>query len=158
MLTPRETPITPGDAAPDFTLQDQHRKDWRLSEHVKAGDVVLAFFPLAFTGVCGTEMKCITDELAAWQKKGATVVGVSCDSFAALKAWADQMGLRHTLLSDIHREVCRGYGLYWKDLNVSQRATVVIGKSASGAGKVTWVQAREPGKAMAWDEVLSHVG
>jgi peroxiredoxin len=157
MLTPREKPIAAGETAPDFTLTDQARKEWRLSEHVKKGDVVLAFFPLAFTGVCGTEMKCITDELASWQNKGATVVGVSCDSFAVLKAWADQMGLKQTLLSDIHREVCRGYGLYWKDLNVSQRATVVIGKSASGAGTVKWVQTREPSKAMTWDEVLAHV-
>lgn len=157
MLTPREKPISAGEVAPDFTLQDQNRKEWRLSDAVKQGDVVLAFFPLAFTGVCGTEMKCITDELESWRKKGATVVGVSCDSFAVLKAWADQMGLKQTLLSDINREVCRGYGLYWKDLNVSQRATVVIGKSASGAGKVTWAQTREPSKAMTWDEVLAHV-
>lgn len=156
-LTPREKPITAGEAAPDFTLKDQNRSDWRLADAVKKGDVVLAFFPLAFTGVCGKEMKCITDELASWQKKGAIVVGISCDSFAVLKAWADQMGLKHTLLADMHRDVCRAYGLYWKDLNVSTRATVVIGKSASGEGRVKWIQTREPSKAMTWDEVLAHV-
>ncbi|MCC6659340.1 MAG: redoxin domain-containing protein [Phycisphaerales bacterium] len=156
-LIPREKPITAGEAAPEFTLKDQNRGDWHLADAVKKGDVVLAFFPLAFTGVCGTEMKCITDELASWQKKGAIVVGISCDSFAVLKAWADQMGLRHTLLADMHRDVCRAYGLYWKDLNVSTRATVVIGKSASGEGRVKWIQTREPGKAMTWDEVLAHV-
>lgn len=154
-LTPRDKVIATGQIAPNFTLKDQNRNDWTLSEQLKKGDVVLCFFPLAFTGVCGTEMKCVNDEIATWQKKGAQVVGISCDSFASLKAWADQMGLKQTLLADMHREVCRAYGLFWKELNVSSRGTVVIGKSADGIGKVKWVQAREPGKAMNWEEVLT---
>ncbi|MBX3376591.1 MAG: redoxin domain-containing protein [Phycisphaeraceae bacterium] len=155
MLTPRDQVIAVGQVAPNFTLKDQNRNDWTLADHVKKGDVVLCFFPLAFTGVCGTEMKCVNDEIDQWQKKGAQVVGISCDSFATLKAWADQLGLKQTLLADMHREVCRAYGLYWKDLNVSSRGTVVIGKSPDGAGKVKWVQSREPGKAMNWEEVLT---
>jgi peroxiredoxin len=156
-LKPRPTPIAVGETAPDFTLKDQGRADWKLSEAVKQGDVVLCFFPLAFTGVCGTEMKCINDEIAGWQQKGAQVVGISCDSFATLKAWADQMGLKQTLLADMHRAVCKAYGLYWADLNVSSRGTVVIGQSPTGQGKVRWVQAREPGKAMNFDEVLAQL-
>lgn len=155
MLTARTRPLAVGDTAPDFTLPDQGRKDWTLADAVRKGDVVLCFFPLAFTGVCSTEMKCVNDEMAAWQKKGATVIGISCDSFAALKAWADQMGLKQTLLSDIHRRVCRAYGLYWADLNVAQRGTVVVGRSADGQGKVKWTQSREPGKAMNWEEVVA---
>lgn len=154
-LTPRDKVVAPGQIAPDFTLKDQHRNDWKLSEHVKKGDVVLCFFPLAFTGVCGTEMKCVNDEIDQWQKKGAQVVGISCDSFASLKAWAEQLGLKQTLLADMHREVCRAYGLYWKELNVASRGTVVVGKSADGVGKVKWSQSREPGKAMSWEEVLT---
>jgi peroxiredoxin len=154
-LTPRTSILQPGDAAPDFTLTDLHRKDWTLSDAVKKGDVVLCFFPLAFTSVCSTEMKFVNDEMSGWEKKGATVVGVSCDSFAVLKAWADQMGLKQPLVSDIHRQVCKAYGLYWPDLNVSSRGTVVIGKSADGKGKVKWSQGREPGKAMKWDEVMA---
>lgn len=154
-LTPRSSPLAVGDAAPDFTLMDQTKKDWRLSDAVKKGDVALCFFPLAFTSVCSTEMKCINDEMEEWQKRGATVVGVSCDSFAVLKAWADQMGLRQTLLSDIHRAACKAYGLYWPELNVARRGTVVIGKATDGQGKVKWVQAREPGKAMNWEEVVA---
>ncbi len=154
-LNPRDTPIKVGELAPDFTLKDQNRADWKLSEALKKGDVVLCFFPLAFTGVCGTEMKCVNDEMAQWQKKGAQVIGISCDSFATLKAWADKEGYKQTFLADMHREVCKAYGLYWKDLNVSSRGTVVIGKSAEGKGKVKWVQAREPGKAMKWEEVVA---
>lgn len=156
-LPARSAPLAVGDAAPDFTLKTQDRADWSLAEHVKKGDVVLCFYPLAFTGVCSTEMKCVNDEMAKWQAKGATVVGVSCDSFAANKAWADQMGIKQTLLSDMHRAVCKAYGLYWADLNVSSRGTVVVGKSADGKGKVKWVQARQPGNAMDWETVLGQI-
>jgi peroxiredoxin len=158
MLNPRSQALAVGDAAPDFTLTDQNRQPWSLSDAVKKSDVVLCFFPLAFTSVCSTEMKCVTDEMTKWEKKGAQVVGISCDSFASLKAWADQLGLKQTLLSDIHRQVCRAYGLYWDELNVSSRGTVIIGKDASGQGKVKWIQARQPGNAMNFEEVLASVG
>lgn len=158
MLNPRSQALAVGDAAPDFTLTDQNRQPWSLSDAVKKSDVVLCFFPLAFTSVCSTEMKCVTDEMTKWEKKGAQVVGISCDSFASLKAWADQLGLKQTLLSDIHRQVCRAYGLYWDELNVSSRGTVIIGKDTSGQGKVKWIQARQPGNAMNFEEVLASVG
>jgi peroxiredoxin len=154
-LKPRERPITVGEIAPDFVLMDQNRQEWRLSEALRKGDVVLGFFPMAFTGVCGTEMKCITAGMGEWQKNGAEVVGISGDSFATLKAWADQEGLKQTLLADMHRSVCRAYGFYWAELNLASRGTVVIGKSADGKGRVKWVQAREPKNAMKWDEVLA---
>lgn len=157
-LAPRETPLAIGDLAPDFVLRDQNKADWRLADAVKEGDVVLCFFPLAFTGVCGTEMRCVNAELAQWRGKGARVVGISCDSWAALKVWAEKEGLGQTLLADMHRRVCRAYGLYWADLNVSSRGTVVIGQNATGKGRVKWVQAREPGKAMDWDEVVAQIG
>jgi len=154
-LTPRDTLIEPGQTAPDFTLLDQDRSEWTLSEAVNKGDVVLCFYPLAFTGVCGTEMECLTSEMDRWAQTGARMVGISCDSFAVNKAWAEQLGLKQTLLSDMQREVCRAYGLYWPELNVAQRGTVVIGQADSGQGTVIWSQAREPGQAMDLDEVLA---
>jgi peroxiredoxin len=156
-LKPRQTPIAAGEEAPEFTLQDQDRKEWRLSDALKKGDVVLAFFPFAFTGVCGTENKCITAEMASWQNKGATVVGISCDSPFVLRKWAAEEGLKHTLLSDLHRQVCKAYGIYWPDMNVAGRGTVVIGKSATGKGKVKWSQGREIPKAMDWNQVLATI-
>ncbi len=154
---PRDTLIAPGETAPDFTVQTQDRQPWSLAEHVKKGDVALCFFPFAFTGVCGTEMECLSKEMGRLAKAGATVVGISCDSFAALKAWAERDGYTHTMLSDLHRTVCRAYGLYWADMNVASRGTVIIGKSADGVGKVKWSQARQPGNAMNLDEVLTHL-
>lgn len=149
----REAILAPGEVAPDFEVQNQDRKPWKLSEALAKGDVVLCFFPFAFTSVCGTEMKCITDETARWREKGMQVIGVSCDSWAALKAWADKEGFTHTMLSDLHRTVCRAYGLYWADLNVAWRGTVVIGRH----GKVLWSQKREIKAAMTLDEVLAAV-
>jgi peroxiredoxin len=156
-LAPRTAPLAVGEFAPDFTLTTQDRADWKLSDAVKHGDVMLAFYPLAFTSVCSTEMKCVSDDFDKWSAKGATVVGVSCDSFAANKAWAEKEGFKQILLSDLHREVCKGFGLYWADLNVANRGTVVIKQSADGKGKVSFVQARPPGQAMAWTDVLAQV-
>ena len=156
-LSPRESVIEPGETAPDFTLMDRSKSEWTLSEAVRKGDVVLCFFPMAFTGVCGTENECITKEMARWSKGGATMIGISCDSFPVLKAWGEQMGFEHTLLADMHRKVCRAYGLYWADLNVSKRGTVVIGQADDGKGVVKWSQAREPGSGMDVDEVLAQL-
>lgn len=153
----RSSPIAAGEVVADFTLKDQDRNDWNLAANVKNSEVVLCFFPLAFTSVCSTEMKCVNDEMAKWKAKGSQVVGISCDSFATLKAWADQMGLKQTLLADMHRTVCKSLGLYWSDLNVSTRATVVVGKNPEGVAKVKWVQSRQPGNAMNWEEVLAHI-
>lgn len=157
-LSVRHEAIRVGDVAPEFTLLDQNKKLWSLSEAVKKGDVVLCFYPMAFTGVCGMEMKCVSAEMAKWAAKQAQVVGISCDSFAVQKAWSEAEGLKQTLLADMHRQVCQGYGFYWPELNVASRGTVVIGKDASGKGKVKWVQAREIKAAMKWEEVMGALG
>lgn len=156
-LSPRPTPLAAGDTAPDFTLWDQNKKEWKLSEAVKKGDVVLCFYPLSFTGVCGTEMKCVSADIAKWQSKGAQVVGISCDSFAVQKEWSDKEGLKQPLLADMLRQVCKAYGFYWADLNTTARGTVVIGKNAEGRGTVKWAQKREIPQAMNFDEVMAAV-
>lgn len=157
-LTPRETPVKVGEIAPDFTLTDQTRAEWKLSEALERGDVVLCFYPMDFSPVCSVEMKCVTDEMSRFASKGAQVVGVSCDSFFVHKAWADSMGLKQTLLADMHRAVCRAYGFYFAPLNVASRGTVVIGKSADGVGRVKWVQTRELKEAMKAEDVVGAIG
>ena len=154
-LTVRDTPIGVGDKAPDFTLADQDRNDVSLSGLLAGGgDVVLSFFPLAFTGVCTSEMECFTADITRFKDNNATVTGISCDSFATLKAFADASKIEIPLLADMHREVCKAFGLYWADLNVSSRGTVVIGSD----GIVKWVSAREPGDAVNNDDVIAQVG
>lgn len=152
-LAVRSKPISVGDVAPDFTLVDQDKKEWRLSDAIKRGPVVLSFFPMAFSPVCSTEMKCVAEELKQFAGKHSDVVGISCDSFFVLKAWADSLGLKQRLLADMHRDVCRAYGFYFPDLNVASRGTVIVGKD----GKVEWVQARELKNAMNLDEVMAAI-
>jgi len=155
-LTPRERPLEAGEAAPDFTLKTQDQKDWTLSAELDKGDVVLCFYPMDFSPVCSTEMKCVTDDFEKWLASGAQVVGISCDSFFVHAAWADQLGLKQTLLADMHREVCRAYGFYWPDLNISKRGTVVVTKGASGP-EVKWVQHRDIPEAMDSDQILQAI-
>jgi peroxiredoxin len=150
-LPHRQSPIAVGETAPDFSLKDQTKGDWSLSAHLKKGPVALCFYPMDFSPVCSTEMKCVTDDMGAWQAKGVQVVGVSCDSFFVHEAWANALGLKQTLLADMHRQVCKAYGFYWPDLNIANRGTVLIGTD----GKVKWVQKRDIPQAMKLDDLLA---
>lgn len=153
----RHATLNAGDRAPDFTLLDQDRQEWTLSDAIASGPVVLCFFPLAFTSVCSEEMGCVSRDFERWNSEGMQIVGVSCDSFATLKAWADQVGYKHRLLADMHRAVCKGYGLFWPDLNVAQRGTVIVERGPDGSPVVRWSEAREPGQAMDFKAVLGAV-
>ncbi len=151
----RRSPIEPGETAPDFTLMDQDRNEVSLKDLLaRGGDVVLSFYPFAFTGVCSTEMKCYTQDAPKFTSKDATVVGISCDSFAANKAWSEQESITTPLLADLHRAVCKAYGFHWADMNVASRGTVVINPD----GKVKWVSSREPGQAIENKNVLAELG
>lgn len=152
-LTARDTPLKVGDKAPLFTLPDQDRKEVSLQSLLGKGDVVVSFFPMAFTSVCGTEMGCFTKDLAKFQAKGATVLGVSCDSFAVLKAWAEKEGIKATMLADMHRQVCKAFGVHFAPLNVAGRATFVIDQH----GVITWASVRELGQAVKNEDVLAAI-
>ncbi|MBI4237489.1 MAG: peroxiredoxin [Deltaproteobacteria bacterium] len=135
--------IRVGDAAPDFTLRNQHQQDLRLSNFRGQQAVLLCFYPLDWSPVCTTENRCFSNELAQFQACGVQVFGISCDSVWSHQAFATQHGLTHALLADIHRTVCKSYGLYNPDLNTAQRATVLVDKH----GKVAWLQVHELGQA-----------
>lgn len=147
----RQSAISVGETAPDFTLKDQTKSDWNLAAHLKNGPVALCFYPMDFSPVCSSEMKCVTDDMAKLQSRGVQVVGISCDSFFVHEAWAAQLGLKQTLLADMHRDVCKAYGFYWPDLNISRRGTVLINPD----GTVKWVQTREIPQAMNVDDLVA---
>jgi peroxiredoxin len=121
-----------GAKAPDFTLPDQDRAPVTLSEQLKKGPVVLAFFPAAFSSVCTTEMCTFRDSAADLNKVNATVLGVSVDTFFAQKAWADAQKLNFPLLSDFNKTVIRQYGVVNPDMiglkDIAKRAVFVIDK------------------------------
>ena len=119
-----------GAQAPDFTLPNQNREAVTLSEQLRNGPVVLAFFPAAFSGVCTKEMCTFRDSMAELNKVSGTVLGVSTDTFFALKAWGDQQKLTFPLLSDYNKDVIRKYGVVNPDMvglkDIARRAVFVI--------------------------------
>ena len=127
------TPITAGSVAPDFTLPDQDKKDFKLADYKGKKAVVLFFYPLDWSPTCTKENACFTADLSKFSKY-AEVAGVSIDSVWSHKAWQEKMGLKHRLLADMHRKVTKDYGLFHAGGNISQRATVIIDKD----GKVAW--------------------
>ncbi|MDE2291688.1 MAG: redoxin domain-containing protein [Elusimicrobia bacterium] len=128
-------PIAVGAKAPDFTLPDQDKKDFKLSEYAGKKPVVLFFYPLDWSPTCSKENVCFSQDLSRFSKY-AEVASVSIDSTWSHKAWQEKMGLKHRMLSDMHRKVVKDYGLYLPAANIGKRATVVIGKD----GKVAWVK------------------
>lgn len=128
------TPIPVGTPAPDFTLKDQNDKDFRLADHLGKKTVILFFYPLDWSPTCTNENVCFSQDLSRFGRYGE-VAAISIDSVFSHKAWAEKLGLKHRLLSDMHRTVCKAYGLFFPAANIAQRATVVIGKD----GKVVWV-------------------
>ena len=119
-----------GAKAPDFALPNQDRESVRLSDRLKNGPVVLAFFPAAFSSVCQQEMCTFRDSMADLNKTNAQVLGVSTDTFFALKAWGDAQKLNFPLLSDYNKDVIRQYGVVNPDMiglkDISKRAVFVI--------------------------------
>ena len=124
-----------GDQAPDFTLTNQDRTPVTLSEQLKKGPVVLAFFPAAFSGTCTKEMCAFRDSMSELNRMSASVLGVSTDTFFALKAWADAERLTFPLLSDYNKTVITQYGVVNPDMiglkNIAKRATFVIDRSGT---------------------------
>ncbi len=119
-----------GTKAPDFTLPNQDREPVTLSQHLAKGPVVLAFFPAAFSGTCTTEACTFRDSSAELGKVSGTVIGVSVDTFFALKAWKDQQRLPYELLSDFNKVVIRDYGVFNEDMiglkGLAKRSVFVI--------------------------------
>ncbi len=139
-----------GDTAPDFTLKDQDQNDVKLSDFKGKKNVVLAFYPLDWSPVCTGENKCLTDDFPSFTDANAEVFGISADSFFSHKAWADSLELKHRLLADMHRTVCKAYGLYFEPLNCSKRATVIVDKD----GKAAYVKVQEIKNARDDKEIL----
>jgi glutaredoxin-dependent peroxiredoxin len=125
--------IDVGAKAPDFTLPNQDREQVTLSEQLKNGPVVLAFFPAAFSSVCTTEMCTFRDSAGELGKVNARVLGVSVDTFFAQKAWADAQKLTFPLLSDFNKDVIRKYDVVNPDMiglkDIAKRAVFVIDRN-----------------------------
>jgi peroxiredoxin len=124
--------IQTGQAAPDFSLYNSDKKQVALSDY-KEKNVLLLFFPLAFTGVCTTELCSVRDNIAAYNDANATVLGISVDSLFTLDKFKKEQGLNFDLLSDFNKETSTAYGSIYEDFvlgmkGVSKRSAFVIDK------------------------------
>jgi len=119
-----------GDAAPDFELKDEQRQPFKLSDH-RGKNVVLNFFPTAFSSVCSQQMPRIQEQKAMFGDD-TVVVGVSVDSTTALNAWKSQMGIDFPLLSDFypHGAVAEKYGVFLP-VGVAERAVIGIDRNGT---------------------------
>ena len=124
-----------GNPAPDFTLIDSDKKEVKLSDF-KGKNVVLLFFPLAFTGVCTAELCAMRDNLAVYNNLNAEVLAVSVDSLFTLDKFKKEQGFTFPLLSDFNKEVSEAYGSIYQDFafgmkGVSKRSAFVIDKEGN---------------------------
>jgi peroxiredoxin len=124
--------IQVGQQAPDFTLRDTEKNKVTLSEQ-RGKNVVLLFFPLAFTSVCTTELCGIRDNISFYNNTNAVVFGLSVDSLFSLGKFKEEQNLNFTLLSDFNKEVSTAYDTIYADWfndmkGVSKRSAFVIDK------------------------------
>jgi len=115
-----------GQTAPDFRLRGPGGQFVTLSEYGGKKNVVLVFFPLAFSPVCSHQLPGIQKDLARFEALDATVLGISVDSHWANEAFARQLGLSFPLLSDFDRSTSESYGMLIPEKHYSGRAVFVV--------------------------------
>src|SRR3954466_4715481 len=125
--------LNSGDKAPDFTLYDSEKNKVSLSDYA-GKNIVLLFFPLAFTSVCTAELCSVRDNLARYNQLNAEVFGISVDSLHTLNRFKQDQQLNFRLLSDFNKEVSAEYGCLYDKFSfdmkgVSKRAAFVLDKN-----------------------------
>lgn len=138
-------PAEIGQLAPDFTLNNQFGQPVTLSDYRGSKNVVVVFFPKAFTGICTGELCAIRDEKQHFDTDDTVVLGISTDTDATQKAFAEAEGLEYQLLSDHwpHGAVAQEYGVFLPERGFATRGTFVIDKS----GVIRWSVVNAPGEA-----------
>lgn len=132
-----------GQQAPAFTLYDSTKQPVSLADFASKNVLVL-FFPLAFTSVCTAELCSVRDSMARYQSLNAQVLGISVDSLYTLAKFKEEQGLNFPLLSDFNKEVSAAYSALYDTFNfgmkgVSKRAAFVI----DAEGKIAYAEVLE---------------
>jgi peroxiredoxin len=126
-------PISIGQAAPNFTLFNTEKKEISLTDY-KGKNVVILFFPLAFTGVCTAELCNIRDNYNIYTSLNAEVIGISVDSLFVLEQFKKSENYNFDLLSDFNKTVSKEYNTLYETFafgmqGVSKRSAFVIDKN-----------------------------
>ena len=119
-----------GSIAPDFKLKNQHGEEISLSMFKGKKNVVVLFYPFAFSGICTGELCGLRDDLASFQNDNVELLAISCDPMYSLKAYAEKEGYKFSLLADFwpHGEVAKKYGVFNEDRGCATRGSFLIDK------------------------------
>ena len=125
-----------GSVAADFTLKNQHGEEVTLSSFKGKKNVVLLFYPFAFSGVCTGELCGLRDDLGAFENESVQLLAVSTDPMWSLRAFSEKEGYKFPLLSDFypHGEVAKKYGVFEETRGCAVRGTFIIDKE----GVIRW--------------------
>jgi len=148
-----------GTPAPDFTLRDQNQQQVSLRDYRGVKNVLLVFFPLAFTGVCQGELDEIRDHLPDYENNETQTLAVSVGPPPTHKVWAAESGFMFPILSDFwpHGAVSQAYGVFNENAGFSNRGTFVIDRS----GIIRFAEMKQPGEARdqrLWTGALAALG
>lgn len=151
--------LAEGAHAPDFTLKDQHGRPISLSGYRGAKNVLLVFFPLAFTGICQGELDELRDNLPRYDNDDTATLAISVGPPPTHKVWATRSGFTFPVLSDFwpHGAVAQAYGVFNEAAGFANRGTFVVDRS----GVIRFAECKEPGEARdqaLWASALAAVG
>lgn len=121
-----------GQSAPGFTLYDSEKNQVTLSD-LKGQNILLLFFPLAFTSTCTRELCSVRDNISWYNNVNAKVLGISVDALHTLARYKEDQQLNFTLLSDFNKDVSNAYGSIYEMFGynmrgVSKRSAFIIDK------------------------------
>lgn len=127
--------VTVGQAAPNFTLFNTEKQPVSLEQY-KGKNVLILFFPLAFTGVCTTELCNIRDNIAVYNSANAEVLGISVDSLFTLGKFKEEQNLNFQLLSDFNKDTAAAYGALYENFvldmrGVAKRSAFIVDKDGN---------------------------
>jgi peroxiredoxin len=149
-------PVEVGTQAPDFTLRNQNNEPVTLSSFRGQRNVLLVFYPFAFSGICTGELCQLRDDLTPYEDGNVTTLAISADPGYTLKAWSEREGFKFDLLSDFwpHGQVAQAYGVFNEKAGMANRGTFLIDTT----GTVRFAELNEPGQARdqgAWKRAIS---
>jgi mycoredoxin-dependent peroxiredoxin len=144
-----------GTPAPDFTLRDQNNQQVSLSDY-RDKNVLLVFFPLAFTGICQGELDRIRDHLPDFENGDTQTLAISVGPPPTHKIWSTQNGYMFPVLSDFwpHGAVSQAYGVFNEGTGFANRGTFVVDRS----GVIRFAEMKQPGEARdqtGWTDALA---
>ena len=122
--------LSKGQNAPEFNLFNSEKNKVSLADF-SGKNLVILFFPQAFTGVCTTELCSIRDNMNVYTSLNAEVVGISVDSIFTLAKFKEEQGYNFNLLSDFNKDISKAYGAFYDEFvfdmkGVSRRAAFVV--------------------------------